>query len=265
MRLWHDYTGYRPYHRAAGRLVSLLLALLLSVSALAEEADAPVLTALYNPEYPAPLVPEHEPAGDEYFADAVFIGDSMMEYVEMLGELPTANYVWNIGMSPMSVSRKQFRVKGTNTRLSTWEKAAEYSPRKLYIMLGSNGLDNYGVKIVVEDYERLADAAITHFPEALIYVITPPPMSHKRMREEKTPAKRYVDFAAALKELAARRNFYYIDLYSLLANEDGYLPGKYDAGDGFHLSNKAYSLLIEQARKQTVPYPVPATEGENVP
>lgn len=238
---------------------------MLSVPAWAEEAEAPILTALYNPDYPAPVVPEHEPTGDEYFVDAVFIGDSMMEYVEMLGELPTANYVWNIGMSPMSVGRKQFRVKGTNTRLSTWEKAAEYSPKKLYIMLGANGLDNYGVKIVVADYEKLADAAITNFPDALIYVITPPPMSSKRMREENVPVKRYRDFAVALKELAARRNFYYIDLYSLLANEDGYLPGKYNAGDGFHLSNKAYSLLIEQARKQTVPYPETVTEGENTP
>ena len=236
---------------------------MLGLPAMAEEAS--VLTALYNPEYPAPTVPEHEPTGDEYFADAVFIGDSMMEYVELLGELPTANFVWNIGMSPKSVSRKQFRIKGTDKRLSTWEKAAEYNPKKLYIMLGANGLDNFPVKDVIADYEVLADEAITHFPDALIYVIAPPPMSNKRMRKEDVPVKRYPNFCQALQELAARRNFYYIDLYSLVADAKGYLPGKYDAGDGFHLSNKAYSLLIEQARKQTVPYPDSTRKGENTP
>lgn len=237
----------------------LLIALLMGTPALAEEAETPVLTALYNPAYPSPVVEEHEPTGDEYFTDAVFIGDSMMEYVELLGEMPTANYVWQIGMSPASVGRKQFRVKGTNTRLTTYEKAAEYSPKKLYILLGANGLDNFAVKYIIADYEKLADALITNFPDALIYVISPPPMSYKRMRQENVPVKRYPDFAAALKELAARRHFYYIDLYSLLVNEEGYLPGKYDAGDGFHLSNRAYSLLLEQVRKQTVPYP--AEEG----
>ncbi len=233
---------------------------MLGTSALAESGAGTVLTARYNPEYPSPVVPEHEPTDDGYFTDAVFIGDSMMEYVELLGELPTANYVWQIGMSPTSVGRKQFRVKGTDQRLTTYEKAAEYSPKKLYIMLGANGVDNFPVSHVIAEYEKAADALITHFPDALIYVISAPPMSRKRMQEEQVPKKRYVNFANALQELAARRHFYFIDLYSLVVNEDGYLPGKYDAGDGFHLSNRAYSLLIEQVRKQTVPYPV--TEGE---
>lgn len=240
----------------------MLAALLMLGAAFAEEAEAPVLTALYNPDFPSPVVEEHEPTGDEYFTDAVFIGDSMMEYVEMLGELPTANYVWQIGMSPASVGRKQFRVKGTNERLTTYEQAALYNPKKLYIMLGANGLDGFATQYIVADYERLADALITNFPDALIYVITPPPMSYKRMTgDRRARAKRYANFAEELKALAERRHFYYIDLYHLVVDEDGYLPGKYDAGDGFHLSNRAYSMLLEQVRKQTVPYPVPTEEG----
>lgn len=226
------------------------------------EGETPVLQALYNPDYPSAVVEEHEPTGDEYFTDAVFIGDSMMEYVEMLGELPTANYVWQIGMSPASAGRKQFRIKGTNARLTTYEKAAEYNPKKLYILLGSNGLDNYAVSYIIADYERLADALITNFPDALIYVIAPPPMSYKRMTgDHYVPVKRYANFATELQALAERRHFYYIDLYHLLVNDEGYLPDKYNAGDGFHLSNRAYSILVEQVRKQTVPYPVPE-EGE---
>lgn len=228
----------------------------------AEDDEAP-LQAFYNPDFPSAIVEEHEPTGDEYFTDAVFIGDSMMEYVEMLGELPTANYVWQIGMSPASVGRKQFRVKGSNTRLTTYEKAAEYNPKKIYLLLGSNGLDNYSYKYIIADYERLADDMITHFPDALIYVISPPPMSYKRMTgDHYVPVSRYPTFADELKALAERRHFYYIELYSLLTDEKGYLPRKHDAGDGYHLSNRAYSILVDQVRKHTIPYPIDqTTEG----
>lgn len=239
----------------------ILLALLLTCAAHAEE-EASVLTAFYNPEFPSPVVEEHEPTGDEYFVDAVFIGDSMMEYVELLGELPTANYVWNIGMSPASAEHKQFRVKNSNVRLNAYEQAALYQPKKLYIMLGSNGLPSNPSSYIVADYERLADALITHFPDALIYVIAPPPMSRERMTSDRNiPVQRYVNFAEELKALAERRHFYYIDLYHMLVDDRGYLPSKYDAGDGFHLSNRAYSMLLEQVRKQTVPYPTINSEG----
>lgn len=215
-----------------------------------------VLQAFYNPAYPPPVVAAHEPAGNDYFADAVFIGDSMMEYVEMLGQLPGANFVWKIGMSAASTGRKQFRVKGSDTQYTVFERAAMYQPKKIYVLLGSNGLDGFAVRYIIADYEHLADELIAHFPEALIYVIAPPPMSYQRMTGDNgVPVGRYSGFCEELRALAERRNFYFIDLYHLLVGKDGYLPRKYDAGDGYHLSSKAYSLLIEQARKQAVPYP----------
>ncbi|MBE5811050.1 MAG: hypothetical protein E7318_08985 [Clostridiales bacterium] len=243
-------------------MILAALMLLLGGTAFAED-ETPALKAFYNPEFLPPLVEAHDPAGDEYFTDAVFIGDSMMERMEMLGGFPTANFVWQVGMSPASVGRKQFRVKGTNARLTTYEKAAEYNPKKIYIMLGANGLDNYATSYIVADYERLADAVITNFPDALIYVIAPPPMSYKRMHGEYViPTKRYSNFAEELRLLAERRNFYYLDLYHVLADEKGYLPGKFDAGDGYHLSRNACDELENLVRRHTVPYPAVNMEGE---
>lgn len=237
----------------------LLLTLVMAGTAIAEGA----LTACYNPEFPSAVVEEHEPTGDEYFADAVFIGDSMMERVETLGEIPTANFVWMVGMSPASAGRKQFRVRGSEEKLTTYEMAARYQPKKLYILLGTNGLNNFPSQTILGDYERLADDLITHFPDALIYVIAPPPMSYKRMTgENNIPAGRYRIFAEELKALAQRRHFYYIDLYHLLIDGNGYLPSQYDSGDGYHLSPRAYTIFVDAVRRQTVPYPTLTEEGE---
>ncbi|MBQ4074162.1 MAG: hypothetical protein IJD39_03035 [Clostridia bacterium] len=245
-------------------ILVMLLMLVMSSACSAEGIAGEELKAYCNMAFPPPVVQPHEPTGDEYFADAVLIGDSLMEYVEMYEELPSANYVWRIGMSPASVGRRQFRVKGTNERLTTYEQAALYHPKKVYVMLGSNGLDGFAISYVMADYEKMADDLIRYFPDAMIYVIAPPPMSQKQMRERHAPVSRYVEFAGQLKELAERRQFYFLNLYELLVDEEGCLPRKYDAGDGFHLTKRAYSILVDLIRRNTVPYPVNETEQKGM-
>lgn len=222
---------------------------------LTPQALGEVKTAYFDPETPPPYAPEHAPTGDEYFDDAVFIGDSMMEYMEMYEVLPTASYVWQIGMSPMSVGRRQFRVAGSNEKITTYDQAALYNPTKIYVWLGANGLDIKGSEPVIEDYEKMADDLIDRFPDALIYVISPPPMSRDRMAQEKYVVPgRYTKFEGLLRELAARRNFYYIDMYHMTADADGYMILQYSMGDGFHLNRKALTMLADYIRTHTVPY-----------
>ena len=231
-------------------MIAALLLLLLLPSALGETSRA-----YCDPDTPPPYAPEHDPEGDDYFDDAVFIGDSMMEYVEMYELLPTANYVWQIGMSPMSVGRKQFRAAGSKEKITTYDQAALYAPTKIYVWLGANGLDIKGSEPVLEEYERMADDLIARFPEALIYVISPPPMSRDRMAQEKYVVPgRYKKFEGLLRELAARRNFYYIDAYHMFSDDDGYMPGKYSMGDGFHLNRAALTILTDYIRAHSVPY-----------
>ena len=239
----------------------LLLALLCCLTRAAADT-----TALYNPDVPTPVPAEHEPSGDDYFTDAVFIGDSMMEHVEVLELIPTANYVWQIGMSPHSVGHKNFRVRGSSGKVSGFDYAASFQPKKLYIWLGANGLDTSTSDRVLLNYENLADELIERFPDALIYVISPPPTTYSRMtQKDKVPVKRYMNFEEKLRELAARRHFYYIDMYHLVANEDGYLPTGYSLGDGYHLNEKALTLMTDYSRTHTVPYPASTESETNTP
>ena len=253
--MWNRHPGFQPHHCADGRLlILLLLALVMLGSLCTAQAEEP-LRGVYNPDVPPPLAPEHEPTGDDYFSDAVFVGDSMMEYVELLGEIPTAEYVWKIGMGPGSVGMKQFRVRGEEENLSAYEMIARCNPRKIFIMLGANGLDYYPSDHVIADYEIMADQLITLCPDAMIYVISAPPGSREMMAQLDITPGRYKDFAVKLQALAERRGFYFLDLYSLLVDENGALPQEYDSGDGFHMSTKAYQLMIDMVRKHTVPYP----------
>ena len=229
------------------------MCMLLGSACLAEEAHSS--QGVYNPDVPPPTVVEHEPTGDEYFVDAVFVGDSMMEYVELLEEIPTANFVWKIGMGPASVGHRQFRVRGQEQQVSAYEMIATYNPRKVYILLGGNGLDWNNSSIVIEDYEVMMDTMVEMFPEAMFYVIAVPPASQSVMAERGIPVGRFTAFNTKLEEMAARRGFYYLDLYSLIADENGYLPSKYNSGDGYHMTTAAYQVLLDLVRRTTVEYP----------
>lgn len=231
----------------------LMVALLLGSVCLAEGAHTS--QGVYNPEVAPPNPVEHEPTDDDYFTDAVFVGDSMMEYVELLGEIPTANYVWKIGMGPATVGIKQFRVRGQEQNLSAYEMIATYNPKKVYIMLGGNGLDWSSYTVVIENYEIMMDTMVEMFPDAMFYVISAPPASQALLTEKGVPVGRFTEFNRVLKEMAERRGFYYLDLYSLLADANGYLPAQYDSGDGYHLSTPAYRILVDLVRRTTVPYP----------
>ena len=249
----HRHPVRQPDHRAHGGLLILLLILLLGSVCTARGEE--VLQGVCNPDFPPAVVEAHEPTDDAYFADAVFVGDSMMEYVELLGEIPTAEYVWKIGIGPATMGMKQFRIRGQDGYLSAYEMVARSNPRKIFIMLGANGLDWYPSAAVIADYEVMADTLITLCPEAMIYVISAPPGSAEMMEQLGIVPGRYAEFNVQLKALAERRGFYYLDFYSLLADEKGTLPRSYDSGDGFHLNTVAYQKLVDLVRRHTVPYP----------
>lgn len=186
-----------------------------------------------------------------------------MEYVELYELIPTAEYVWKIGMGPGSLANRDFRVKGEEQRLSGYDYAASFSPRKLYVWLGANGLDTADAATVLGSYEKMAGRLAEAFPDALIYVISAPPATRTRMKRDHVPVTRYAEFEAGLRELAARFGFYYIDLYHLVADESGCLPAGYSLGDGYHLNETALTLMTDAIRTHTVPWPGDAEpEGE---
>lgn len=250
MRLQCRFSGVRPHAGLAGRLISLLLVLLLLPSAAVAEGG----TANYNPQVPPPIPAEHEAADDDYFSDAVFVGDSMMDDVEMLDLFPTANFVCMVGMSPPSVNWKKFRVKGSDELLNVFEVAEQYPHSKFYILLGGNSLHNKLADAALDDYLPMIEQFIETFPDSYIYVITPPPGAKEKMLEESVSQWRFSKFRDGLLSMAEEKGLYLLDFYALMVDDEGYMKYYYDCGDGQHPNNKGYRRLEELIRTHTVEY-----------
>lgn len=207
-----------------------------------------------NPQAPPPFPPEHEAADDSYFTDALFIGDSMMDDVEMLDLFPTANFVCQVGMSPTTLQYKQIRVKGSEERLTVFEAAQRAPHKKIYILLGGNSLDHKPLASCKQEYRDMIDQFIAAFPDSILYVISPPSGTEKAMQEKGLEARRFRDFRDFMVELAAEKGLYFLDFYVLLIDDQGFMDWRYDCGDGQHPHRGGYVLMEQLVRTHTVAY-----------
>ena len=211
-------------------------------------------TARYNPDVPPPLPPEHEAADDDYFTDALFIGDSMMDDVEMLDLFPTGNFVCMVGMSPTTLNYHQIRIKGSEERLTVFEAAERQPHNKIYILLGGNSLDHKPLASCKTEYAVMIDQFIEAFPDSYIYIIAPPPGTEKTMQEKQIEARKYREFRNYLVELGEEKGLYFIDFYAQLLDDQGFMDWRFDCGDGQHPHVRGYELLEKEIRIHTVDY-----------
>ena len=249
MSLWNGFLLSKPRAVLAGWLV--ILSLLLTPPAAAEEAPAKG----FKPEgYPDLIPPECEPVGDSYFADAVFIGDSIMVGIESASVFPEADYVCRVGMSIDGTLHRNQDLRGVNHKVRAVDVAASYQPKKIYVLLGVNTLDAYPAERALKDYGLFLDELLPLVPDCIVYLLSVPPMSKRGFEKNGTtnPA-RYQEFERMLRQLAQDRNLYYIDLYHLLADEAGIMKDEYAAGD-YHLQKAAFALLRDYLMTHAIPW-----------
>ncbi len=247
------------------KLTSLVMALLIILSILpagAEDKEI-IISQIFVPNYPAPHVEEGEAVDDSYFDDAVFAGDSIVSSLEMYGQFTNAEFVSKIGLSPSAAANFHEFETPDNPKATFAEAIAYYKPKKVYLLLGSNGLDKKLSGDVILEYTDMLNTITTLLPETIIYVLGTPPMTKSKMSKYKNCSPgRYRVFNEELLKLCGEFNIYYIDIYGLVKNKNGYLDSKYSAPDGLHFNRDGCELVADYIRKRAVPYDTGASASE---
>ncbi|MDR0858965.1 MAG: S-layer homology domain-containing protein, partial [Oscillospiraceae bacterium] len=203
-------------------------------AAIPEAAESPKPT-------PAPTpVPTPEPTpivvNDDWFADAAFIGDSLTHGLYLYGRFSTPTYYYSTGMSIFRVGKDIFSSPGKGDGLSLAKQLPFGNYKKLYVLLGINELGSY-VGDYKESYGIFIESLKTYCPGATIYVQSVLPVSKNKDASGGAFTKAKVQsFNEALRELAAAKNVRFVDVNSILSDEEGYLPENY-TWDGVHLNN----------------------------
>lgn len=186
-----------------------------------------------------------------YFDDAVFIGDSRTEGMILYTGLSNAMAYTNKGLTVESVFTKPVINLG-GEKLSVMDSLRKTDFKKVYIMLGINETGWPYNEIFIEKYGEIIDEIKAMNPEAVIYVQEILPVtnslsqSHSYVKNEKIN-----EFNALIREMAAEKQIYYIDVKNAVVDEFGNLPEE-AAIDGIHLQKTYCEKWLDYLKTHVV-------------
>ena len=196
-----------------------------------------------------PPAPEQTsgPVDDSFFADAAFLGNSLMDGLHLFGGLEYGDFYSGTSASVISVSSvKDF--KNSRGEASTMLDALlEKQYQKIFVLFGINELGFY-VDGFIDIYSELLSRITASEPDAKIYILSLTPITMGRSTSETLFTRERVEaFNDAVKAMAERSGYTYMDLYTAMANDAGWLPEN-DSTDGIHFTAAKYLQWADYLR-----------------
>ena len=174
------------------------------------------------------IVAEDERA--EYFADALFIGDSRTVGLKEYGMLEDATFFAELGMSVFVLSNR---------------KAAEFEEiltskqyGKIYLMLGMNEL-GYGINKIEERYKGVVEKIKVSQPNATIYLCGNLHVTFEGNRDKIYNNDNINSVNAIIAKMADNERTFYIDVNELFDDDKECLATEYSC-DACHIYGKYY-------------------------
>ena len=181
------------------------------------------------------VVPERANAVyDSHFDRSCMIGNSLVEGFFMWSGVSNMRYIYGTGavvnnalgtldLSPLTLNDPDYY-------------------HDIYLMFGLNEVGT-DVNTFVQSYRELIAYVREHQTKANIYVISVTPVTQQVDADpnEVQSMERINAFNSALRQLCADEKCWYLDIYSMLLDEYGFLSSDYAfAGDGKHFEKSGY-------------------------
>lgn len=201
-------------------------------------------------DYTSP-VPQSDPAAEDWFADAAFIGDSLTDGLLLYsGVRGPANLSYK-GLTVQS-ARTDKVIKSGSGKITPLEALGQKTYGKVYLLLGVNELGWYNDERFYNAYAELIDLVRETQPDAQIYLQTLLPVTAEQSADHAYINNSKIEvYNSLITTLAAEKEVFLLDTHAALAGEDGALPAE-GSTDGVHLTKPYYKIWLEYLRVHTV-------------
>ena len=220
-----------------------------------EETAAPEGT-----EEPVPPAPSEEPlpeetpepvptrVEDDFFADAAFFGNSLVDCLRIFGGLEYGTFIAGTSASVLSVETVRDAHLSSGAPATMLDALLEQQYGRIYVLFGINEL-GFNTGSFVELYEELLGKVAEAEPDAEIIVMSLTPITERRSNSEDLFTRdKVLEFNAAICAMASRHGYGYLDLFTGLSDENGWLPQE-QSTDGVHFTADKYLEWAEYLRK----------------
>lgn len=216
---------------------------------------SPEPTSTAEPYWFGLPVEESDPVEESWFEDAVFLGDSRTEGLQIYSGLHAGDFFWHRGMTVFRVDdpeKKVIEVQGE--KMTMMEALAQKSYAKVYIMIGVNEL-GYPVSSYDKGLREMVDKVKELQPGAVIYLQTLPPVNEQVAADNGLGS--YVNntnvnaFNDVVIQTAKDKEVALLDVASAFRTEQGDLAADM-AADGVHFRKAGYQLWYEYLKTHTL-------------
>ena len=191
----------------------------------------------------SPDVPAQDEVTDEFFADAAFMGNSLMDGFRLFSGLTTCDYYAATSMTVLGANSNVCITLDNGNSGTLVDGLLQKPYGKIYILLGINEI-GYDVDTFIGYYSTLVDTIKAGQPDCDIYLMGLTPVSAAKSAGSDTfNMTRVTAYNEGIHQLAADKGCYYLDLVSALAGSDGYLPSDVTT-DGVHFSAEVYQQWL---------------------
>lgn len=221
----------------------------------------------------------------QYYADSVFIGDSIMlgfrnysakqkTFVHGIQFLAAGSYSAFNALKPVQGDNVHPMYKGK--KYQVWNAVPLIGSKRVFILLGMNDIDILGLEGARDTYKELIDKIVEASPDIEINIISVTyTLQDKGIGKLNNP--NIEKYNGMLQEMAEENGWGYVDLCTPVSDGKGNLAKDCCSDEFVHLTTKAYTIwekeLIayanqqagQEAEAETEPETQPAAEARTVP
>ena len=200
-------------------------------------------------------VPESEAVDDSWFADAVFLGDSRTEGLQLYSGITSGTFFWEWGMSVFKADDTGHRKVAVNgEKMTLMEALSTGTWKKVYVMIGINDL-GYQASSYQQALGKLIDRVREIQSGAVIYLQTMPPINDAMAKENGMAyyvnSENVKAFNEAIVQVAKEKQVVLVDTASCLADSQGQLMADMSS-DGVHFKRAGYETWLDYLKTHTL-------------
>ena len=191
---------------------------------------------------------------DDYFADAVFIGDSRTVGMYEYGGLENVSTFYaSTGLTVYKLFDSAIvQVPGQKKKITVDEALQQNSFAKIYLMIGINEMGTGTVETFTEKYREVLEHLQELQPDAIIYI-----QGIMKVTTERSNQGDYINNEGIiarneeLEKLADNRKIFYLDVNPLICDETGGMVESYTF-DGVHLKAQYIQIWKDFLKRHAI-------------
>ena len=195
-------------------------------------------------------LPASAPVEKSWFSQVSFVGDSLTQGLQIYDTgLPGAQFCAYKGVGPNAFVNGTSCKRVDGVTEIPLDALTAQQPKAVYVLLGSNVLgQDTDYTSFLTYYRLMLDMISQALPDAKIYVqsITPVrPEVSAQANHAGLNRDRLCHINNELAAIALEKDCYFLNLWEVLADENGALKADYAPPDGYHLTPEGYTAWVD--------------------